>query len=58
MSKIGLFYSFNTKNTTIAAEHIQKALGKNKVEAVNVEEATSEDFEKFSHFILGVCHIL
>lgn len=54
MSKIGLFYSFNTKNTTIAAEHIQKALGKNKVEAVNVEEATDEDFKRFSNFILGV----
>jgi len=54
MSKIGLFYSFNTKNTSLAAEHIQKALGKTKVETVNVEEATDEDFEKYSTFILGV----
>lgn len=53
MKKIGLFYSFNTKNTSAAAQHIQKALGK-KVEAINVEEATEDDFNRFSHFILGV----
>lgn len=53
MKKIGLFYSFNTKNTSTAAQHIQKALGK-KVEAINVEEATEDDFKRFSYFILGV----
>lgn len=54
MSKIGLFYSFNTKNTSTAAEFIHKAMGKTKVEAVNVEEATEDDFNKFDKFILGV----
>lgn len=54
MSKIGLFYSFNTKNTSTAAELILNAMGKTKVEAVNVEEATEDDFHKFDTFILGV----
>lgn len=54
MSKIGLFYSFNTKNTSTAADHIKKAFGKDAIEAVNVEEATDDDFARFSHFILGV----
>ncbi len=53
MKKIGLFYSFNTKNTSTAAKYIQKVLGKN-VESINVEEATEDDFDRFSHFILGV----
>jgi flavodoxin I len=54
MSKIGLFYSFNTKNTSAAAELIHSAMGKTKVEAVNVEEATEDDFLKFDKLILGV----
>ncbi len=54
MTKIGLFYSFNTNNTSSAAELILKAMGKTKVEAVNVEEATEDDFHKFDNFILGV----
>lgn len=54
MSKIGLFYSFNTKNTSAAAELVQQGMGKTKVEVVNVEEATEDDFNKFDQFILGV----
>lgn len=54
MNKIGLFYSFNTKNTSKAAGIILDTLGEKAVEAVNVEEATEDDFEKFSQFILGV----
>jgi len=53
MKKIGLFYSFNTKNTSAAAKLIQDELGQN-VEVVNVEEATEDDFKRFSSFILGV----
>ncbi len=54
MSKIGLFYSFNTKNTSAAAELVAKGMGKTKVEAVNVEEATEDDFRRFDQYILGV----
>jgi flavodoxin I len=53
MKNIGLFYSFNTKNTSAAAQIIKSELGE-KVEAVNVEEATEDDFKRFSNFILGV----
>lgn len=53
MNKIGLFYSFNTKNTSTAAQIIKDIL-KDKVEDVNVEESTEDDFEKFNQFILGV----
>lgn len=54
MSKIGLFYSYNTQNTSTAAGFIQKAFGESKIEAVNVEEATEADFHRFENFILGV----
>jgi len=53
MEKIGLFYSFNTKNTSAAAQIIKNELSE-FVEAVNVEEATEDDFKRFSKFILGV----
>ena len=53
MKKIGLFYSFNTKNTSTAAKIIQEKLSE-QVEAVNVEEATEDDFKRFDNFILGV----
>ncbi len=53
--KIGLFYSFNTKNTQKAAKVIIDTIG-NKVELVpvNVEEATHDDFNQFDNYILGV----
>jgi len=53
MENIGLFYSFNTKNTSSAAQIIKSKLGE-KVETVNVEEATEDDFKRFSNFILGI----
>jgi len=54
MKKIGLFYSFNTKNTSVAAAMIKEAFGTGNIEAVNVEEATEDEFGQFSNFILGV----
>ncbi|OYT15878.1 MAG: flavodoxin [Bacteroidetes bacterium 4572_77] len=56
MENIGLFYSFNTKNTSAAAQMILKEWKdkNNTIEAVNVEEAMEEDFDRFNHFILGV----
>lgn len=53
MKKIGIFYSFNTKNTTKAATQIMEAFGKN-IEAVNVEETDEKEFAKFDNYILGV----
>lgn len=53
MSKIGLFYSFNTQKTSRAAKMINEAFD-NKLEEVNVEEITAEKFLSFDHYILGV----
>ncbi len=53
MAKIGLFYSFNTQKTSRAAKLIKEAFG-NKLEDVNVEEATTEKFQSFDNYILGV----
>lgn len=53
--KIGFFYSFNTKNTSKAAELIKEAIGdKAELILVNVEEATQDDFNTFDNYILGV----
>ena len=54
MKKTGLFYSFNTKNTSKAAKLIIEALGEKNIEAINVEETTEEQFDAYSNYIIGV----
>lgn len=54
MKKIGLFYSFNTKNTSKAAKHIIETIGENLIEANNIEETTDEQFDAYSNYIIGV----
>lgn len=54
MSKTGIFYSFNTKKTAHVADKIIKAYGKDKLEVVNVEDITLEEFMKYDNYILGV----
>jgi flavodoxin I len=54
MNKAGLFYSFNTNKTTRIAERIKEAFGEDNIEAVNVEEVTSEQFLSFDRMICGV----
>ena len=54
MKKIGLFYSFNTKNTSKAAKLIVEALGEKNIEANNVEETTEDQFDTYSNYIIGV----
>ena len=54
MQKIGLFYSFNTKNTSKAATLIMETLGSDAVEANNIEETTEKQFDGYSHYIIGV----
>jgi flavodoxin I len=53
MSKTGIFYSFNTKNTSRIAEKIRNGLGKG-IEIVNMEDITEEQFLSFDYYILGV----
>lgn len=54
MMKIGLFYSFNTKNTSEAAKLIREAFENKNIEANNVEETNEEQFVSYQNYILGV----
>lgn len=53
MSKTVIIYSFNTQKSKKVAEKIIEAYGKDKIEAVNAEDLTSEVFEKNDNFILS-----
>ena len=53
MKKIGIFYSFNTKKTSMVAKKIIEAFG-NNIEAVNVENINEKQFRAFDNMILGV----
>jgi flavodoxin I len=55
MSKIGIFYSFNSTKTAKAAEKIVKEFGDDfNIVPVNAEELTEELFLSFDKLILGV----
>jgi len=54
MAKIGLFYSFNTTKTLVAAGKIAAELGEDIVSSVNVEEVDEEEFMSYDKMILGV----
>lgn len=53
MSKTVIIYSFHTQKSKKAAEKIIEAFGKDKIEAVNAEELTTDVFEKNENFILS-----
>ena len=53
MNKTAIIYSFNTQKSKKVAEKIIEAYGKDKIEAVNAEDLTSEVFEKNDNFILS-----
>ncbi len=54
MEKIGLFYSFNSNNTSTSAELISKQFSEDQIEKINVEIVTDNQFLLFSNYILGV----
>lgn len=51
---IAIIYSFNTKNSAIAAKQIKAAFGKSEVEELNAEEIDKEKFLRYNNLILGV----
>lgn len=53
MSKTAIIYSFNTQKSKKAAEKIIETFGKDKIEALNAEDITTEVFEKYDNFILS-----
>jgi len=54
MLNIGLFYSFRSLKTRKIAERIEECFGAGRLEAVDAETVTPEDFMRFDRFILGV----
>ena len=54
MEKIGLFYSFNSHKTKLAAQKIIEKFGPGEIEAVNAETITEEEFLQYNNLILGV----
>ena len=54
MKKIGIFYSFNTKNTSKIAEQIKQSFADAEIDMVNVETVTSGQFLAYDNIICGV----
>ncbi len=52
-AKIALFYGTQTGNTQDAAEEIQKALGSNQVNLIDISSASPEDFQPYECLIIG-----
>lgn len=54
MKKTGIFYSFNTVNSSTVAEKIKNVVGKDKVDLVDAEKVTEEQFLSYDNLILSV----
>jgi flavodoxin I len=54
MKKIGLFYNFNSKKTSIVAEQILEEFKGTPIEAVNVDSLNEEQFLSYDNLVLGV----
>lgn len=54
MLKTGLFYSYKSQKTRKIARSIAEILGEDKVEHIDAETVTAEDFVRFDRMILGV----
>jgi flavodoxin I len=54
MTKIGIFYSFNSHKTKLISEKIISLFGENEIEPVNAETVTEEEFLRYDKLILGV----
>lgn len=54
MSKIGVFYSFNSHKTKKIGEKVIELLGSGNAEAVNAETVNEEQFLHYDLLVLGV----
>jgi flavodoxin I len=54
MNKTAIIYSYNTRNTVVAAKEIVKAFGTFQVDDVNAEEINGDKFLQYDCLILGV----
>ncbi|MFA8437225.1 MAG: flavodoxin [Marinifilaceae bacterium] len=53
MERIGIIYGSTTGNTESAAQTMQKLLGADQVDIINVENASSADLDKYTNLIFG-----
>ena len=51
--KIGIFYGSSTGQTELIAEKLQRLLGEERAELINVDIAKKEDLDRFPYLILG-----
>lgn len=54
MEKIGLFYSFNSTNTSKTAALIAQLFSDDQIDKINVEILAETRFTTYNNFILGV----
>jgi len=54
MKKIALIYSFNTTKSKNAAKKIIAEFGEDKIESLNAEDITGEEFMKYDKYILSL----
>lgn len=54
MKKVGLIYSFNSKNTSNIADQIANQFQNNQLEKINAEIITEKEFLSYNNFILGI----
>ena len=53
MKKIGLFYSYNTRKSSIVADKIANEIGKENVELINAEEIDEDKFLAYDNIIIS-----
>ena len=53
MKKTGLIYSYSTVKTAQVAKKILKEFSDHEIEAVNLDDAWEDDFNKYDNLILG-----
>jgi flavodoxin I len=54
MKKIALIYSFNTTKSKNAAKKIMAAFGEGKIDVLNAEDLTGEQFMGYDNYILSL----
>ncbi len=54
MNKTAIFYAFHTNKTAKAAEKLIACWGKDKLDIINAEELTNEQFQAYDNYIVGV----
>ena len=54
MNKVGLFYGSDTGNTEVIAGLIQKMIGEERVDVIDVYDCSPDSFDKYQNIIIGL----